>query len=131
MSSKPVSVLSGVTILGGITAYARFSSVPSLVGSFAIGSVMALSGMRIRDGMDYGLETATGQSAPSSFAHPIAVLILFLTASSAALMYPTIRRAVKTKAPVPATIAIMATASAAYYLRETIEVHAHKPAHLS
>ncbi|ODN84259.1 hypothetical protein L202_00248 [Cryptococcus amylolentus CBS 6039] len=110
-SSKPVSVLSGVTILGGITAYARFSSVPSLVGSLGIGSIMALSGMRIRDGMDYGLETAT--------------------ASSAALMYPTIRRAVKTKAPVPATIAILATASAAYYLRETIEVHAHKPAHLS
>ncbi|ODO07419.1 hypothetical protein L198_00998 [Cryptococcus wingfieldii CBS 7118] len=110
-SSKPVSLLSGVTILGGITAYARFSSVPSLVGSLGIGSIMALSGMRIRDGMDYGLETAT--------------------ASSAALMYPTIRRAVKTKAPVPATIAIMATASAAYYLRETIELHAHKPAHLS
>ncbi|WVQ71111.1 hypothetical protein IAR50_000636 [Cryptococcus sp. DSM 104548] len=110
-SSKPINTLSAVTVLGGISAYARYSSVPSLVGSLGIGSIMVLSGMRIRDGMDYGHETAA--------------------ASSAALMYPTIRRAIKTKAPVPATIAILATASAAYYLRETMDVHAHKHAHLS
>jgi len=52
--------MSGASILGGVTAYTRYSSVPSLVASFGIGTAMALSGMRIRDGMDYGLEGAAG-----------------------------------------------------------------------
>lgn len=43
-------------------AYTRYSSLPSLVASLGIGSAMMISGMRIRDGMDYGYESAAGKS---------------------------------------------------------------------
>ena len=43
-------------------AYTRYSSIPSLVASLGIGSAMMISGMRIRDGMDYGYESAAGKS---------------------------------------------------------------------
>ena len=52
--------MSGISVLGGVFAYTRANSVPSLVASFGIGGVMALSSMRIRDGLDYGLEGAAG-----------------------------------------------------------------------
>ncbi|WVO13117.1 hypothetical protein L204_100728 [Cryptococcus depauperatus] len=101
MSSKPIAAVRG------IAAYARFSSVPSLLGSMGIASVMMLSCMRIRDGMDWGYETAA--------------------ASSATFMYPTIRRSIKTRAPIPVTLALLATASTVYYLRESFDDHAeHK-----
>lgn len=43
-------------------AYTRYSSLPSLIASLGIGSAMMISGMRIRDGMDYGYEGAAGES---------------------------------------------------------------------
>ncbi|WVQ85508.1 hypothetical protein IAT38_007673 [Cryptococcus sp. DSM 104549] len=100
-SSKPIAALSGLSLLGGISAYARYSSVPSLVGCLGIGGVMALSAMRIRDGMDWGLETAA--------------------ASSAALLVPALRRAVKTRRAVPATLAVLAAGSTVYYVREAVD----------
>lgn len=54
--------MSGVSILGGILAYTRTGSIPSIVASFTIGGAMALSSMRIKDGMDYGIEGAAGMS---------------------------------------------------------------------
>ncbi|AFR93714.1 hypothetical protein J008_01590 [Cryptococcus neoformans] len=107
MSSKPISALSGLSVAGGIVAYTRYSSFPALVASLGIGSAMMISGMRIRDGMDYGYESAA--------------------ASSATLMYPTIRRFIKTRARFPATLALLATASTAYYLVETFDGVAQKP----
>lgn len=53
--------MSGLSLLGGISAFTRYNSVPSLVASLGIGSMMAVSSMRIRDGMDYGLEGAAGE----------------------------------------------------------------------
>ena len=53
--------MSGLSLLGGISAYTRFNSVPSLVAGMGIGSMMALSGMRIKDGMNGGLECAAGE----------------------------------------------------------------------
>ena len=52
--------MSGASLLGGITAYTRYGSVPSIFASFAIAGAMGLSSMRIRDGMDYGYEGAAG-----------------------------------------------------------------------
>lgn len=49
-------------MLGGAFAFARTGSVPSLLGSFGIAGLMAVSSMRIRDGMDYGLEGAACKS---------------------------------------------------------------------
>jgi uncharacterized membrane protein (UPF0136 family) len=55
--------LSGVSLVSGAYAFARFGSVPSLLGSFGIGGLMALSSMRMKDHLDYGLEAATGPSS--------------------------------------------------------------------
>jgi uncharacterized membrane protein (UPF0136 family) len=53
--------MSVVSILGGVLAYTRTGSIPSVVASFTIGGAMALSSMRIKDGMDYGVEGAAGK----------------------------------------------------------------------
>lgn len=53
-------------MLGGALAYARTSSVPSLAASFGIGGLMALSSMRIRDGLNFGLEGAACELRPES-----------------------------------------------------------------
>ncbi|WVW80381.1 hypothetical protein I302_102362 [Kwoniella bestiolae CBS 10118] len=105
MSHKPIATLSGFSLLGGIFAYTKFGSTPSLVGSFGIGSLMLLSSMRIRDGMDYGYEGAV--------------------ASSVALVIPTLRRTIKTRLPVPATVCALATASTAYYISALSEFKKH------
>lgn len=63
--------MSGISLLGGISAYTRYNSVPSLLASFGIGGLMGISSMRIRDGMERGLEGATGPSAPLDD-HPLA-----------------------------------------------------------
>nr|XP_019007685.1 uncharacterized protein I206_07701 [Kwoniella pini CBS 10737]OCF46466.1 hypothetical protein I206_07701 [Kwoniella pini CBS 10737] len=118
-SHKPIATLSGFSLLGGIFAYTKFNSVPSLVGSFAIGSMMLLSSMRIRDGMEYGYEGAAPRSqANSSFAEITSV-------SSAALVAPTLRRTIRTRLPIPATICILATASTAYYVKALSEFRRH------
>jgi uncharacterized membrane protein (UPF0136 family) len=50
--------------VSGAYAYARFGSIPSLLGSFGIGGLMAMSSMRMKDNMDYGIEGATGTFRP-------------------------------------------------------------------
>ena len=61
--------MSGFSLLSGIFAYTRYNSVPSLVASFGIGGLMAMSSMRIRDSMDYGLEGAAGGCSSSCIIH--------------------------------------------------------------
>ena len=51
--------MAGVSMLGGIMAYTRAGSVPSLVACLGISGLMAISSMRIRDGCEYGYEGAT------------------------------------------------------------------------
>ncbi|KAK8865641.1 hypothetical protein IAR55_000786 [Kwoniella newhampshirensis] len=105
MSHKPIAGLSGASLVAGIFAYTRFNSFPSLIASFGVGSVMALSSMRIRDGMEYGYEGAA--------------------ASSAVLVVPTLRRAIRTRTPIPATVCLLAAASTVYYVREIAENSKH------
>lgn len=50
--------------MSGAYAYARFGSIPSLLGSFGIGGLMAMSSMRMKDNMDYGIEGAAGTFGP-------------------------------------------------------------------
>lgn len=60
-SSSTYTQLSAASFLSGTYAFTRFNSVPSLVATFGIGGIMALSSMRIKDGMDWGLEGAAGE----------------------------------------------------------------------
>ncbi|ORX34114.1 hypothetical protein BD324DRAFT_636670 [Kockovaella imperatae] len=101
MSHQPAGALSAVSVMSGIFAFTRFRSVPSLVASFGIGSALALSSLRIRDGLDYGVEGAT--------------------ASSALLTVPTMMRAIKTRAPVPAFVGAAAALCTIYYANELRE----------
>ncbi|KAL7423547.1 hypothetical protein Q5752_001127 [Cryptotrichosporon argae] len=91
-----------MSLLAGITAYTRYSSTPSLVASFAVGGAMAVASMRIRDGMEPDVEIAA--------------------AGSGVLAAATIRRAIITRgAPIPLTVAVLASAGTAYYAREWLE----------
>lgn len=66
--------LSGVSILSGMYAYARFGSLPSLLGAFGVGGVLGMSSMRMRDNMNYGVVGAAGQSwSPPTPSHPAGV----------------------------------------------------------
>lgn len=51
-----------MSILSGMYAYARFGSMPSLLGAFGVGGLLGMSSMRMRDNMDYGLVGAAGMS---------------------------------------------------------------------
>ncbi|CDZ98773.1 Predicted membrane protein [Phaffia rhodozyma] len=62
MSSHPANTLSGLCFVGGIIGFSRTRSIPSIVGGFALGSLFAISGMRIQEGLDYGYETAAASS---------------------------------------------------------------------
>ena len=48
-------------MLGGVLAYTRVGSVPSLVACMGISGLMVVSSMRIRDGMNWGNEAAAGE----------------------------------------------------------------------
>lgn len=50
--------MAGVSMLGGILAYTRRGSVPSLVACSLISGGMTVSSMRIRDGLAGGYEGA-------------------------------------------------------------------------
>jgi hypothetical protein len=56
--------------VSGAYAYARFGSIPLLLGSFGIGGLMAMSSMRMKDNMDYGIEGAAGTFRPYSELSP-------------------------------------------------------------
>nr|XP_018264959.1 uncharacterized protein I303_03141 [Kwoniella dejecticola CBS 10117]OBR87117.1 hypothetical protein I303_03141 [Kwoniella dejecticola CBS 10117] len=45
--------------------------------------------------------------------------------SSAALVVPTLRRTIRTRLPIPATVCVLATASTAYYVRALGEFRRH------
>jgi uncharacterized membrane protein (UPF0136 family) len=47
--------------VGGAAGYARTRSIPSMVAGLALGSMFMLSGLRIKEGMSYGYEGATGE----------------------------------------------------------------------
>jgi uncharacterized membrane protein (UPF0136 family) len=41
------------------TGFSRTRSMPSLIGGFALGSLFAISSIRIRDGLDFAYEAAS------------------------------------------------------------------------
>lgn len=57
----PLFQMSGLCFAGGAFGYAKTRSIPSMVAGLGIGSLYALSGMRIREGMSYGYEGAAGE----------------------------------------------------------------------
>jgi hypothetical protein len=54
--------LSGLSIVGGIIGFTTVGSLPSLLGGVGVGSLLALSALRIKDQEAYGNEAAAGKS---------------------------------------------------------------------
>ncbi|KAG8691000.1 hypothetical protein FRC09_011771 [Ceratobasidium sp. 395] len=81
--------------VGGITGFVRTKSAPSLVAGVGVGALYGYAGYQIRNGGQYGYETALAAS-----------IILFLSS------VPRAR-----KGPVPLMLAITGAASAAYYAK--------------
>ncbi|QRW17007.1 inositol phosphorylceramide synthase subunit Kei1 [Rhizoctonia solani] len=81
--------------IGGITGFARTKSIPSLVAGVGVGGMYGYAGYQIRNGGNYGYETALAAS-----------VILFLSS------VPRAR-----KGPVPLTLSITSAAAAIYYAK--------------
>ncbi|KAL1405176.1 hypothetical protein Q8F55_008801 [Vanrija albida] len=93
--NEPITYLGIASMAGGIAGFTLARSVPSLLGGLGIGCAMLGAGLRVRDNMAGGNELAS--------------------VSSAALAVPMFRRALRTRGPIPATMAAAAAASAGYY----------------
>lgn len=88
-SHHPASTLSGLSFLGGIvgpsslapcpdprpsqqraetsrvrSGFSRTRSIPSLIGGLTLGSLFAVSALRIREGLDNGYEAAGPSPSP-------------------------------------------------------------------
>ncbi|KAF8075046.1 hypothetical protein FPV67DRAFT_1475812 [Lyophyllum atratum] len=93
MSAYPAYFIGTLSIVGGVTGFARRRSVPSLVGGVTVGLLYLYSADAIRKGAPNGFEVAC--------------------AASALLLLSSLPRA--TKGPVPAMLALLATGTGAYY----------------
>ncbi|ORX45852.1 hypothetical protein DM01DRAFT_1339811 [Hesseltinella vesiculosa] len=93
--------MSGLCIVGGIAGFARTRSKPSLAAGLLVGSLYGVAGYLIKENADYGHETAVGAS-------------LILAGAS-------IPRAIRTKKPVPALLAVTSVAAGAYYVKKVMD----------
>ncbi|KAJ3124234.1 hypothetical protein HK098_001296 [Nowakowskiella sp. JEL0407] len=93
--------MGGICSVGGVIGYAKSKSLPSLIAGVSFGSLFAISGYLISKNKDYGVELATVTSG-----------VLFVAMG---------RRAVKTRKPVPATLAAAGLLSNAYYAKKWFE----------
>ncbi|KAI7822309.1 transmembrane proteins 14C-domain-containing protein [Kickxella alabastrina] len=101
MSQHPAYTMAGICAVGGAIGYAKGRSIPSLVAGASIGAVYWYAGTRIQKNQDYGHELALAAST----------LLLFA-------MGP---KALRTRAPVPLSMSVLGTGSAAYYSKKVYE----------
>ncbi|KAJ1921169.1 hypothetical protein H4219_000767 [Mycoemilia scoparia] len=96
MADHTALTMAAVCVTGGIIGFAKGKSIPSLVAGVGIGAFH-----RIRNNLDYGVDMALGTS-------------VLLTGA----MGP---RAIRKRAPVPITMAVLGMASGAYYAKKAYE----------
>ncbi|CAO3649457.1 unnamed protein product [Cunninghamella echinulata] len=101
MSHHPAYTMAALTFAGGITGYARTRSIPSLVAGVGVGSLYGVAGYLIKENADYGHELAVGSS-------------LILAGAS-------LPRAIRTRKPVPAVLAVASLAAGGYYIKKVID----------
>ncbi|CAG8512687.1 7540_t:CDS:2 [Ambispora leptoticha] len=85
MAQHPAYTMAGA--IGGIAAYSRARSIPSLVAGLGIGVLYGIAGYRIQQNIDYGHELAA--------------------ASSTVLAGSMVPRSIKNPKPVPLTLSIL------------------------
>ncbi|KAI9197457.1 transmembrane proteins 14C-domain-containing protein [Polychytrium aggregatum] len=101
MSHHPAYTLSGLCAVGGVVGYARTRSKPSLIAGLAFAALFGASGYLIQSNQDWGVELAS--------------------ASSAILTSAMLPRAIKTRKPVPAGLALVGVAGLGYYGKKLYE----------
>nr|CAG8433569.1 11323_t:CDS:2 [Entrophospora candida]CAG8442149.1 3086_t:CDS:2 [Entrophospora candida] len=101
MSHHPSYTMGVICAIGGIAAYAKKGSVPSLTAGLGVSSLYLIAGYLIENNKDYGHETAL--------------------AASTVLTGSMIPRAIKTKKPIPLTLSILSIGVGTYYVKKIYE----------
>ncbi|KAJ7148492.1 transmembrane proteins 14C-domain-containing protein [Mycena crocata] len=114
MSAYPAFAMGGLCIAGGVAAFARTRSLPSLVAGVGVGAVYLWAGDRIRRGEDNGLEAAVAAST------------LLLASTAPRLLRTRTLAPGPIRAPVPRTLpALLAASSLAaggYYGKKIVQL---------
>ncbi|CAG8544457.1 11741_t:CDS:2 [Funneliformis caledonium] len=101
MSHHPSYTMAVICTLGGISAYAKARSMPSIMAGVGVGILYGIAGYVIKENKDYGHETAL--------------------AASTILAGSMIPRAIKTKRPVPLSLGVLSVGVGVYYAKKIYE----------
>ncbi|RIA96510.1 transmembrane proteins 14C-domain-containing protein [Glomus cerebriforme] len=101
MSHHPSYTMAVICAIGGIAAFSKARSKPSLIAGIGVGTLYGIAGYVIKNNKDYGNETALAAS--------------ILLAGS---MVP---RAIKTKKPIPLSLGVLSIGVGAYYAKKIYE----------
>lgn len=101
-SAHPSFAMAALLIAGGGAGYARAKSLPSLVAGITFSGAFLLSGWWIQNGQDYK-------------GHRLAL------SASSLLSGAMLARVVKSRKPIPASIAAVGLLSAAYHGKKTMD----------
>ncbi|KAH7479319.1 hypothetical protein PRIC1_009134 [Phytophthora ramorum] len=102
MAHHPTYTMAGLLTAGGVFGYLKTKSVPSLVAGVTLGAGFGVAGFLLQKG-----EMTNG--------HGVALLVSSITMGAMGL------RAVRTKKPLPVTIASLGALSAAYHTQRFTE----------
>uniref|UniRef100_A0A1D1ZEG7 UPF0136 membrane protein YJR085C n=1 Tax=Anthurium amnicola TaxID=1678845 RepID=A0A1D1ZEG7_9ARAE len=101
MSHHPSYTMAVICTIGGIAAYSKARSIPSLIAGVGIGTLYGIAGYVIKKNKDYGYETAF--------------------AASTILAGSMVPRAIKTKKSIPLSLGVLSVGVGAYYAKKIYE----------
>ncbi|KAG7387188.1 Transmembrane protein 14A [Phytophthora pseudosyringae] len=102
MAHHPTYTMAGLLTAGGVFGYLKSKSVPSLVAGVTLGAGFGIAGFLLQKG-----EMTNG--------HGVALLVSSITTGAMGL------RAVRTKKPLPVSVASLGALSAAYHAHRFTE----------
>ncbi|GBB97874.1 hypothetical protein RclHR1_00310002 [Rhizophagus clarus] len=101
MSHHPSYTMAVICAIGGITAYSKTRSMPSLIAGVGVGTLYGISGYIIKKNKNYGHETAL--------------------AASTILAFSMVPRAINSKKPVALSLSVLSVGVGAYYAKKIYE----------
>ncbi|CAB4385881.1 hypothetical protein RhiirA5_273246 [Rhizophagus irregularis] len=101
MSHHPSYTMAVICGIGGIAAYSKARSMPSLIAGVGVGTLYGIAGYIIKKNKDYGHETAL--------------------AASTILAFSMVPRAIKTQKPITLSLSVLSVGVGAYYAKKIYE----------